>query len=236
MRCENFEARLNDVLDERRSLSSAPELDEHLRQCSACRELARAYEGMLTGLSYEQLPPAPVWLTDRIVNNAAEKTPDVKTPVGRPNVLRFPDRLLAFALAASVLIAAGVLWKSHSRERQLTNKMAPRTDVTIAHAAPNQASKKQPRVEVPGTPRAAPAIDDVAANGTENKAPNNREAGAAMGLLPGTDWSPRTDWAPAGAEWAQEVADGLEPVTRPTVGAISGFLNLWGIAEEGHRS
>jgi hypothetical protein len=36
--------------------------------------------------------------------------------------------------------------------------------------------------------------------------------------------------------WAHDVADGLEPVTKPTVGAINGFLQLWGVGDEGRRS
>lgn len=219
MQCEDFEIRLNDVLDERRTLSSAPELAEHARQCGACREIARSYEIMLSGLSYEQLPSAPAWLAERVVKETL-----LRTPADRTTGSRWIERMPAFALAASVLIAAGVVWWIDSR-RQLPNQgAAGGGEVQVAQTG----NKHKP--ELPASPAiemhtAVPAVDDTAANTVEY-----RDAEVSLDIVPGADW------APAGAEWAQKVAESLQPVTQPTVGAISGFLNLWGIAEEGHRS
>lgn len=216
MQCEDFEGRLNEVLDERRSLSSAPELAEHARQCGVCRELARAYDAMLLGLSYEQLPPAPTRLAEHVVKEALSRR-----PADRMAASRFV-RLPAFALAASVLLAAGVVWwiDSHQLPKDVR---AGGGDVQVAQATNEQKSERRAASEM--ETKVVPAMNDIAANSKD--AP---EADNTLGILPATDW------APAGAEWAQEVADGLQPVTRPTVGAISGFLNLWGLAEKGHRS
>lgn len=210
MRCEDFEIRLNDVLDERRTLASDAELAEHARRCGACGELARGYEELLAGLSHE-LPPAPIWLAERAVEEALLKPPGDQS---RP---RFIERLPLFALAASVLIAAGVMWWNGSRQ-QVPNKLADE----IALRAKSTA---QPVEGARQAAETAPAAVNRVPGGTDDA-----KTDEVAGVLPGTDW------APAGAQWAQEVADGLRPVTRPTVGAISGFLNLWGISPEGHQS
>ncbi|HEX7378780.1 MAG TPA: hypothetical protein VF278_16785 [Pirellulales bacterium] len=257
MRCEDFEVRLNDVLDERRTLASDAELAEHARRCGACGELARGYEELLAGLSHE-LPPAPAWLAERAVEEALYCTragmrqsapaedgppgpsPDRVTaweghptqsrknasilpacgilkPSGDQSRPRFIERLPLFALAASVLIAAGVMWWNGSRQ-PMPNKLADEIALRAESTAQTAESARQ-------TAETAPAVVSRVPGGTDDV-----KTDEVAGLLPGTDW------APAGAQWAQEVADGLRPVTRPTVGAISGFLNLWGISPEGHQS
>lgn len=233
MRCEEFEIRLNEVLDERRTFSSAPELVEHARQCGACGELVRGYQTMLAGLSCER-PAAPAWLTERVVQEALLKSPAQRPPAEpaqRPPVepaqrppVESGQRLPLLALAASVLIAAGVMWWNGSRQA-LPNKNMVGGDRQVAQT--NQARslvpQAAPSVEAP---RATPAVEDSA----DHRSEDDSQGLDGPGILPGSDW------APAGAEWAHEVAEGLRPVTRPTVGAISGFLNLWGIADEGRQS
>lgn len=237
MRCEDFEVRLNDVLDERRTLASDAALAEHARRCGACGELARGYEELLAGLSHE-LPPAPAWLAERAVEEALLKSP------GDQARSRFVERLPLFALAASVLVAAGVMWWNGSRQ-PLPNKR-PSENWVVGRAAGPPESKGRPG----GPPhdmqsRRNPNLQSAAKLADDGARQTAETAPAVVSRMPGgTDDAnadvagvlPGTDWAPAGAHWAQEVADGLRPVTRPTVGAISGFLNLWGISPERHQS
>jgi hypothetical protein len=218
MRCEDFEARLNEVLDERRPLSSAAELEEHSRQCSGCRELVRSYEAMLVGLTYENVPAVPAWLTARIVKEAA---PALDRSSAK--IVRFPPRIAALALAAAVLLmAVGWTWMTNARRPAIDDGQNSGSEI-IAHAVPGRRTK-QPQ---PPAPIAVPVkpVKEVASS--------NRPSHETK---PGSSILPNGEWVQPGAEWAQEVADGLQPVTRPTVGAISGFLNLWGIGQQGRRS
>ncbi|HET6878731.1 MAG TPA: hypothetical protein VFI31_01095 [Pirellulales bacterium] len=215
MRCEEFEARLNEVLDERRALSSAAEIEGHARQCGGCRELLRLYEAMLAGLTVDKVPAVPAGLTARIVSEAA---PSMLRP-GRDNVkiLPFPRLVSAMSLAAAVLLfAAGWLWLNRGGEPAFKKGQAGGADVAQADHLrqthrPEQA-KSNPVSANPGP---------IAANARSDK-----HERAAL---------PEAEWAQPGTEWAQEVANGLQPVTRPTVGAINGFLNLWGIGDRGIR-
>ena len=91
MRCEDFESRLNEVMDDRRPLSSAADVEDHVRQCGECRELARSYEAVLTGLRQGMPQGAPSWRTQQIVRRSR-----------RPRVLRFAGHHpAAFALATA---------------------------------------------------------------------------------------------------------------------------------------
>jgi len=48
MHCQQFEQRINDLLDDRESPSSDPAVRAHARHCSHCSELLRAYRNMIT--------------------------------------------------------------------------------------------------------------------------------------------------------------------------------------------
>ena len=217
MRCEDFESRLNEVLDERRPLSSAADLEGHVRQCGACRKVARSYEAMLAGLHYDAPPAEPVWLTARVVAEAGRHIGEA----GRGKVLRFPRRAPAVALAASVLLlAVGLAWVNH-RRGQLPDADGTRNAAQVAQV--NPPADEPVKVKMP-SPRGHER--------PTGKRPVGPEATSADGddLLSSM---PAAKWAQPGAEWAHGVADGLQPVTRPTVGAINGFLNLWGIGDRG---
>jgi hypothetical protein len=210
MHCERFETRLNEVLDARRPISSASDVEEHLRQCERCRDLARAYEAALVGLRQAHIPPAPAWLSRRVAHE-----------VRRPQVIRFPRRraTLVAAAAAVLLAVAGLPWLVANRGRQATPE---RNTAAVSNNHPPQ----NVVVEQPGKQTNEDAsAEGVLAMGSpaDFLGSSGLKADGLMNTLPSTTW-------------AHDVADGLEPVTKPTVGAISGFLQLWGVGSEGHRS
>ncbi len=224
MRCDEFESRLNEVLDERRPLSSDREVEEHIRHCGRCRDVARSYEAMTAGLHYDVVPPVPEGLTARIVDEVKRAARESRPAERRVNVLRYPQRLPAAALLAAVLLLAVTLtWINHRRD----------ADVPIGKAETGQVARAgQPQNQKPLPHGVGNAIDRQVVAAT---AQHETGSSAAENML-NLQSLPAAGWAQPGADWAQEMADGLQPVTRPTVGAISGFLNLWGIGEEGHRS
>jgi hypothetical protein len=214
MRCEEFEARLNQVLDDRRPLSSADDIQAHMRECGGCREIARGYEALLAGIGWQFVPQIPAGLTARVIEEL--------TSVGherRARLLRFPQRAAVPVLvAASLLLAIGLTWMNHFRRVELDGRAKLVDKEPIAQMQRGSSSDGPQVARTTQNP-----AHTVNSREDSNVEPNMERPGAV-------------DWAPAGAEWAQDVADGLQPVTQPTVGAINGFLNLWGIGQQGHRS
>lgn len=225
MRCETFEWRLNEVLDQRRPLSSASDVEEHIRQCGSCRELARSYESVLSGLAQAAVPAESTGLTQRVL-----------VEVSRPSTILFPRRRarLALAAAAALVAAVGVSWMFNGagrrgealhdgptvdRHRLVDAELPGKTDLATQGAS----AKKQPLEEPSGGEHVRAEVLSPMPQATALLDPALMKADELLGSLPGT-------------EWAQEVADGLQPVTRPTVGAINGFLHLWGVGDEGRRS
>ncbi|HQU42319.1 MAG TPA: hypothetical protein PK867_05880 [Pirellulales bacterium] len=205
MRCEDFEGRLNEVLDERRAISSADDLTDHIRECGDCRSLARSYEAVFAGLRQAAIPAEPEWVTRRVLAQL------------EPATVRLPWRRTAtvLVLAASLLLAVGLGWimkpnqpvDANSR-KSLGVAVYDQPGLGQTHAVGNDITRRAAIPSVAPPPTAAPGDPD---------------ANELMGLIPAADW-------------AHDVADGLEPVTQPTVGAITGFLRLWGVGDEGRRS
>jgi hypothetical protein len=221
MQCERFESRLNEVLDARQPLSSAGDLGEHIRQCAPCRELARAYEAVLAGLQQAEVPPEPAGLTTRVVSQAR-----------RPRVLYFPrGPAIAAAAAAVLLVVIGLPWFFGRGGDLAKNNQPANSDPARWKHVPQIAeiNRGDRNAEVPPVLRQmegqrgdAPTVSRPLP-ATAFLDPAQLKADALIGSLPGT-------------AWAHDVADGLQPVTKPTVGAINGFLQLWGIGDEGRRS
>ncbi len=105
MRCADVERRLNELLDARRNLASDRELQRHLEDCPACRDLSIAY-GMVVSAAQEL---------------RAEAIDDCVTAAGGNGTspwwtVRGAWSGSAAALAAGLLVAACGLWIG-SRDR-----------------------------------------------------------------------------------------------------------------------
>jgi hypothetical protein len=107
MNCQQFEARLNDLLDERSPLEMDDALHGHFRQCAPCRQLFSGYVDLLQVMRFRSPPqPAPD-LAERIVAAAvrqqadAEELPVRLDAAGSPAVSRTP--VLTADLAASAV-------------------------------------------------------------------------------------------------------------------------------------
>lgn len=109
MKCEEFEDRLNEVLDEHRR----PEWDDRLRMhgehCAACRELAASYGVLLDGLSALSTPHAPADLSHRVMADL-----QVRRKVSQYAALASA----VLATAAAVMVAAWPMLPKFSTRRE----------------------------------------------------------------------------------------------------------------------
>lgn len=247
MRCDEFEPRLNEVLDERREWLSDGELAAHARSCSACRELATSYEAALHALVATALADAhpgdryvargqSAGVSDLTARVLGELTP---APLIGPSLRWLRQYQYQWAMAAGVLLAVGLAWMALMRAPA---GRGPAEPLAAGHHESDSASS--PRREK----RAAAARQDGAVE--KNAASENLVAKRPVSPWPqtGHDGNPTIDRSEASAaaslpaasleaaQWAHRVADGLKPVTRPTVGALNGFLELWGVDDPRPRS
>lgn len=264
MQCAEFEARLNDLLDERLRLDADFLLAEHARGCRECRSLAAAYEAVAAGL--EQSRPG-----EPGADLAARVLADVETEfqalgaslpaLGDPELRRSPRerqrwfdgryvhrRVSTFAaLAAAVLLAVVLRWA-----------VAPLVEGPIANEAPAKHARlngEQPTAQPlaargPKVPAASPVSlvrpphADKRATGDDSfrglAAEASQSFAVAMQLFPGVDaLSPESSEAAASdraTDWVHDLSDGLKPVTRPTAGAVNHFWQLLAASDEGSRS
>ncbi len=119
MHCQQFEQRINDLLDERSSPARDPAVREHARHCGRCADLLRAYRSMVAGLRDLPAPELENDLSDLVVAKLsrpqpqmAELVPESPAPTIRAQESR-SKRLMAWlrplaTLAAGVLIVVGV--------------------------------------------------------------------------------------------------------------------------------
>lgn len=67
MRCDEFEARLNDLLDRRRDLGGDAALTNHADGCPQCRRLWQSYENLFSELAWLERPAPADDLPERVV-------------------------------------------------------------------------------------------------------------------------------------------------------------------------
>ncbi len=103
MKCSDFEARWNALLDEPHAPSMArmSELNEHAAGCDACRPIALRYQTLLHVLS--NLGPAPTPSLDFVDRCLAAVEQDQGIPPSRARVFTF-RRLVPLAAAAALLL------------------------------------------------------------------------------------------------------------------------------------
>ena len=107
MRCDEFEIRLNELLDRR----ERPELDAplcaHARECDACGETLFAHELLFEGLVGQSRPQPPADLSERVLASwrmdSRAVAPDRK---GLPSFKRWTSAIGAVSVAAAAVVFA----------------------------------------------------------------------------------------------------------------------------------
>ena len=102
MRCDEFEQRVHQLLDERQPVHADRSVAEHAGACPRCQSLLDAYQDLWDGLDLLDPPPLDAEFATRVV---------VAVPLARPP--RQVPRWLpwaAMAIAASLLVLATAAW------------------------------------------------------------------------------------------------------------------------------
>lgn len=278
MRFDEFEQALNQLLDERRSFDSEPEVARLIRESARHRALAASYAELIEAKTLERIDPLPPCeppadLAARVLAHlrspAAAEAPLARlaasevVPSGRFDWLL--DRRLAagLALAAAVLLAIGLFVSGRQPgegANQVVKSQPSEPSVLPAEADVASRADSAPQGDMataaPGGERIARDVADsgdqqgqateeatigaLATEARDKYAELARDTQKVMSevamLLPGFG-SPsrnrrggedRDEFAdgPEGSseDWAGDVSDGLEPLTRSTVGALDFIL------------
>ena len=231
MNSEQFETRLNDLLDRRIAPEADPELLRVAEQFTACRALLGAYRAVLDGVVEMDLPRPPADLADRIlVQRRRERIANRCLAAPRRVVTGLTGRHALYAAAATLLVAGPALhWfrqdTSHHRGRPIAD--AKQTSVPpdlpaesvaqLASVPAPLAPSDRPVQAITSEPAGAAgrAMDEIASLVTPAQQPSN--AGSSSGATP-----PATE----GAAWMGEVSQGFQPIADSAAGALDFLLEV----------
>jgi len=218
MQCEEFEDRLNDVLDMRGRAECDPELHLHAETCPDCRRVAAEYDVLLDGFYALTGPAAPADMAARVLADLP----------ARPLRARYATLAgAALATAAALLLVLIPLVRSWPRDdSQTAQRSAPRSlpgTVRLAQANVLRATVPLPLLT------SLPSLAGHSQGDLYGELAKETGHGLAAIVLyvPGVggmrgiidaDSSPQSE-DPA---WAVQVSEGLKPVTD----SVTDTLNL----------
>ncbi|HVC97909.1 MAG TPA: hypothetical protein VND64_29835 [Pirellulales bacterium] len=221
MHCDEFEVRLNEVLDQRRQPEADVGLADHARLCGRCHALVTSFQAVLVGLERS----LPIQCTDDLSDR-------VHAALAPAATLRFPRRrrLLALAASAAALLLVIGPWTWFGRGDRAA---VPPLPITGPSATEQAGANSQPRPE-----------KEIAGPYHTLARETTASLSVAMQLLPveslgiggAAGRQPRKASTTVPAEWVHGLTDGLTPVTRPTAGVMSTFIELISVKDEGKRS
>jgi hypothetical protein len=137
VRCESFETRLNELIDEHAQPAADAALASHASQCAACEKLLRDYASLLSGVAAMPCPEVPAGLSLRVV---ADWRAAPRRAVQRRRTF------VMMAMAAALLVAAipTIAWllRTPAGETQQGSQLAvvEETPATESSAAENSAT------------------------------------------------------------------------------------------------
>jgi hypothetical protein len=207
MQCEEFEDRLNEVLDQRQR----PEWDAPLRlhgdTCAACRDLAASYGLLLDGFYALATPEPPANLPVRVLDECRSR--------------RWPARRAAFA--AGALATAAAAWFVVV---PLVQTDSPRQVSRAPFVVESPSSAKPPLAwnEVDSLPVVGPVLGSISDDDDSTDPYAELVKGTGQGLASVVLYMPTIGGSPAmiggapnpvtGAPaWPERMSDGLKPVT-----------------------
>ncbi len=208
MHCEDFESRLNDLLDRRAGLASEPELAAHAAGCPACEALLRDYDGLLAAVATLR-PPLPD--RDLVAGVMADwRSSDVRR--SRRYVVT------ALAMAATLLIAAlpALRWWNADRE----NAQPAPADVAISDSV---ATDSPQPVDQP-----APLVDQARETYGPLMAETSESLSTALAALPiGEPTDSPSAQGEVSADEDRSITSDLAPVTQSATRSLVALLRVF---------
>lgn len=188
MQCHEFEARLQELLDERLSPAADPALSAHAAQCSACRGSQAVWSAMLTGISAHPRPAGRADLAQRVLAELRMRPADDKS-ILKP--------ALRWAAAALLIATTLALWNAPD-------------DRPVAEDAPPPAPQW---TDAPPEPR---PVDEPAAPASDLGSALADAWLLAPGFETPESTREETQESPEPSLWGAELSAGLRPLADST--------------------
>lgn len=223
MNCQEFEARLNELLDERAPLELDGALGSHARCCLECRETWSGYREMAQSLRFRDAPRPADSLGQRIVSAVladqagAPHASLVDVSVRRRSRSRRRQISWGVGSAAAALLIALVCWPF------LPERLgaSPRNDGPVATVDGANSSHAETVEQA--------AIADVAENAAKGLAREVRsDLSDVLALVPPVEQTPAgilLGGDAATPEVAAQVRESLRPVTHSTYAAFTSLFS-----------
>ncbi|MGD9645901.1 MAG: hypothetical protein AB7U73_09320 [Pirellulales bacterium] len=265
MNSDQFESRLNELLDRRIAPDADPEVMRAAEQFASCRSLMGAYRAVVDGVVAMETPRPPADLADQVMRQwRREKVANRCRAAQHRVVKRGTSRQALFAAAAALLIASpalGWLWRqaSDTDGQPIAATAGKASSAVDDHAfRATDGTEHGPIAKVasvpmrtPDTVRVADAGPDAASVATsdasedstiktkpENSATRGVDEMASL-LGPPHDAIDgslgETPPAAEGAAWVGEVSEGFQPIAESAAGALDFLLEVLADGSDGSR-
>ena len=220
MKCTDFEDRLNDLLDERRSPCDDSALHAHAATCADCRELLAGHESLFRGLAVLNHRIVSPELGNRVLSEF--NTPSLVPPLP-PAPRRSWFTLIATAAAVLIAVGVGVLIVNRGGNRPIARNPAPRNDgkgLAIGTLNPAPKTIESPKKVAPGIvvkPQQIPLLP--------GHTPEETEALRQMASI--ATWSTTAQWPQVetlDVGQVEQYAPGIRPIRESFEVAIEGLM------------
>ena len=201
MHCDEFESRLNELLDERHAPRRNPALRAHAAVCAPCEALLRGYESLLDAVDALETPVPAAGFAAQVVSQGLA--------LAHPQPTRRRSRhAQSMALAAALLVAAlpGLFW--------LTAGSRPLPREPVAAAALRNATADE-RMTAQAGIRQTAREDETGDSQQRSLASIRQSLLEVLDYLPAADSQPSPAMAAAdgpSSKWASEIHPGAEPL------------------------
>jgi len=211
MRCDSFENRLNEILDQRGSPSHDRELRAHAESCGSCRALLAGQQLLFAGLDLADPPEISSGFTSRILARVTEAAPSGATagiiaPAGAAVGMNSASWWTGGVVAAA-LLAVVVGWEPLKGLLATTPENGPA--IPIANVDPPKQTPEKKVVPV------SPVVEVVKPELVQK--PNDAPKAVVLTdpqfgrLLEAVQTIPTEE----GTELASQFVDGLRPIAEP---------------------
>lgn len=217
MRCDEFEVRLHDLLDERQSPSADGALQQHARRCAACRDMLAVQRLLLDVVATTRFA-APANLSQRVA--AALTVAPAAAPASRPTAARRSvarSGWWALASTAALLLLSLIARRSGAPVPD-TLAVSPTTTVSpTAELSPT--TNADPASSIPTTFDVFRVpFDQVARLTNVSQLAESTPLADVMQLADMRHWSPT--YPPLRYVHLEPLADGLAPLRESMSAAV----------------